>query len=310
MRAVEIASPLEVGSDGRRKTQHNYGFPFFLRVLIAAQTSRTPWFFKKKKKVWASAQGLSGCAACVGFSGVETQVIEDKVLVLFVASWQLNSIVNSTTSPWRNRRSVCTPQSTPPCLCLSTVWTDAKMNAKDQGRPACDQRKRLPTTDTETAPPLQGDRYHKSPQGHVVSRGLWKEQCTTMTTHHPPVFTNAAKNYHSALTKHDLVPTPTHSIDRSAQSAEAIMSEWWRSTEYDKANSQRHVSGDRINFAVPAKRLGRNKCELLVDGQKEMFLIGGSWCGNEYSLGAIPEFTVQLHEKQWREQAILRARTR
>ena len=35
------------------------------------------------------AQGLSSCAACVGFNGAETQVIPDKVLVLFVASWQL-----------------------------------------------------------------------------------------------------------------------------------------------------------------------------------------------------------------------------
>ena len=91
-------------------------------------------------------------------------------------------------------------------------------------------------------------------------------------------FHECCQKYHSALTQHDLVPT--HSIDRYAQSADAIISEWWRSTEDDKANSQRHVSGDRINFAVPSKRFGRNKCELLVDGQKEMFLIDGSWCGN------------------------------
>ena len=58
------------------------------------------------------------------------------------------------------------------------------------------------------------------------------------------------------------------------------MSEWRRSPEDDEANSERHVSGDRIKFAVPAKRFGRNKCELLVNGQKEMFLIDGSWCGN------------------------------
>ena len=32
---------------------------------------------------------LSCCAACVGLSGAETQVIPDKVLVLFVASGQL-----------------------------------------------------------------------------------------------------------------------------------------------------------------------------------------------------------------------------
>ena len=83
-------------------------------------------------------------------------------------------------------------------------------------------------------------------------------------------FHECCQKYHSALTQRDLVPTQS----------DAIMSEWRRSTEDDEANSERHVSGDRINFAVPAKRFGRNKCELLVDGQKEMFLIGGSWCGN------------------------------
>ena len=255
-------------------------FRFFASAYRSTNKSDSKFFFFfKKKKVWTLAQGLSSCAACVGFSGVETQVIPDKVLVLFVASWQLKSIVNSTTSPWRNRRSVCTPQSTPPCLCLSTVWTDAKMNAKDQGRPACDQRKRLPTTDTETALPLQGDRH---PQEPTRSRGV--KRLVERTMHHDDDAPASSfheccqKMYHSALTKHDLVPT--HSIDRSAQSADAIMSEWRRSTEDDEANSERHVSGDRIKFAVPAKRFGRNNFELLVDGQKEMFLIGGSWCGN------------------------------
>ena len=73
---------------------------------------------------------------------------------------------------------------------------------------------------------------------------------------------------------------PTHNIDRSAQSAGAIMIEWWRSTEDNEIDSERHISGD------------------LVDGQKEMFLIGGSWRGDCDSLGAMPAFTVQLHEKQ------------
>ena len=87
------------------------------------------------------------------------------------------------------------------------------------------------------------------------------------------------------------------------------MSEWWRATEDNEINSERRVSGDRRKFAVPQKS-GRNKCEVLVDGPKTMFLTGGSWCVNNDTPGAIPEFTVQPHEKQCKERAMLRARAR
>ena len=44
--------------------------------------------------------------------------------------------------------------------------------------------------------------------------------------------------YHSGKTQHDLMPT--HSIDRSAQRTDAVMSEWWR-PEDNGINSERRL---------------------------------------------------------------------
>ena len=64
---------------------------------------------------------LSCCAACVGWNGAETQVIPDKVLVLFVASGQLKMFLFLDVRTGG--------------VFASRVWTDAKMNTNDQERP-------------------------------------------------------------------------------------------------------------------------------------------------------------------------------
>ena len=85
---------LAATGDGKHNT--TMVFPFSCECLFCLPFDRSTnksdskvfFFFSK---VWTLAQGweLSCCAACVGFNGAETQVIPDKVFVLFVASWQL-----------------------------------------------------------------------------------------------------------------------------------------------------------------------------------------------------------------------------
>ena len=103
------------------------------------------------------------------------------------------------------------------------------MNANGKQRPTQYRdgvlQKRLPTTQTETAPHMQGDRQ---PREFTRSRGV--KRLVEIAMHHDDdarasSFHECCQKYRSAMTQHHRMPT--NSIDRP----DVIMSEWWCPTE-------------------------------------------------------------------------------